>query len=79
MDINGDTSNVVFYIDSKSKGFYTYHNIPNERIKMLPSIYTQTNNINFDNYDINRVLNPIYLEFFNDEKSVYKLTRKDLK
>jgi hypothetical protein len=79
MDINGDTSNVVFYKDSKSNGFYTYHNIPKERIKMLPKIYTQTNNINFDNYDINRVLNPIYLEFFNDKKSVYTLTRKDLK
>jgi hypothetical protein len=79
MEINGNISNVKFYLDSKSSGFYTYHNISKNRLKLMNTLYTEYGVINFDKYVINSIKNPIYMEFYLQNESVYQLERIKIK
>jgi len=73
-----NSSNNKYYKDSKSNGIYTYENISKNNIKLLNNIYTQYDIINFDNYNINKLSNPVYVEFFKNDSLVYMIKRKDM-
>jgi len=73
-----DFNNVKFYIDPKSNGIYTYYNIQKEWLNILKTIYTENDKLYFDSYQINKISNPIYMEFYKNNEIIYKIERKDL-
>lgn len=77
LEINN--SDYKYYKDSKSSGIYTYQNIKKDDIEILKNIYTANNIIDFDNFKINNISNPTYLEFFKNDKIVYDLNRNNIK
>lgn len=73
-----DNKDYTYYKDPKSNGFYIYQNIVNTELRILNKIYTTKNIIEFDFYRINKINNPIYLQFYFNNTIVYELYRKDM-
>jgi len=71
MEINNPDN---YYIDAKSNGVYTFHNINKNKLKLIYELYTVNSIIKFD--DI--VFTTKNIEFYYNNKSVYILEKNNL-
>lgn len=62
-NFNHTKTKVKFYKDPNFEyGFYTYINIPKERLKLIYKIYIKDSIIDFDNYELNNKFIKCYLK-----------------
>ena len=64
----------MYYMDAKSNGVYTFHNINKQNLKCLNELYTVNDIIKFDDIKFDTKT----IDFLHNEKSVYVLDKKSL-